>query len=67
MPESHNLALVFMGIYVHFSWHAQPNLVLVFHTHHMFIHDDEDAIIKMLLVFMGIYMYAFIYFGMHKL
>ena len=26
-------------------WHAQPNLVLVFPTHHMFIHDDEDAII----------------------
>ena len=33
----------------------------------MFIHDDEDAIISMLLVFMGIYMYTFIYFGMHKL
>ena len=33
----------------------------------MFIHDDEDAIIRILLVFMGIYMYTFIYFGMHKL
>ena len=43
------------------SWHAQPNLVLVFPTHHMFIHDDEYAIIRISLVFMGIYMYTFIY------
>ena len=68
MPESHKLTLVFMNIYVHFlSWHAQPNLVLVFPTHHTFIHDTKYAIISILLFFMGIYMYTFIYFGMHKL
>ena len=67
MPKSHNLALVFMGICTLLCWHAQPNLVLVFPTHHTFIRDDEDAIISILLVFMGIYMSTFIYFGMHKL
>ena len=52
MPESHNLVLVFMGIYVHFYlfWHAQPNLVLVFPSHHMFIHDNKDAIIRILIM-----------------
>ena len=50
-----------------FSWHAQPDLVLVFPTHHTFIHDNEDSKIRISLVFMGIYMYTFIYFGIHKL
>ena len=57
MPESHNLALVLMDICTLFlSWHAQPNLVP---SYHMFILDDEDAVISMLLVFMGIYVYLF--------
>ena len=30
-----------------------------------FIHDDEDAIISMSIAFVGIYMYTFIYFGVH--
>ena len=67
MPELHNLALVLMGICSLLSWHAQPNLVLAFPTHHTFIYDDKDAIISILLVFMGLYIYTFIYFGMHKL
>ena len=52
MPESHNLVLVFMDMYVQFYlfWHAQPNLVLVFPTHHTIIHDDEDAIIRILIM-----------------
>ena len=51
MPESHKLALVFVGICVHFlSWHAQPNLVLVSPTHHTFIHDNEDAIMRVLIM-----------------
>ena len=47
MPESHILALVFMGIYVHLSFILACttfNLVLVFLTHHTFIHDNENAL-----------------------
>ena len=33
----------------------------VFPPYHTFIHDDEDAIISMSLVFVGIYMYTFIW------
>ena len=46
MPESHNLALVFMGIYVHLSFILACttfNLVLVFPTRYTFIYDDENA------------------------
>ena len=46
IPESHNLALVFLGICVYLSFILACttfNLVLVFSTHHMFIHDDENV------------------------
>ena len=68
MPESHNLTLVFMGINICtvsiILTCTNFDLVLVFFPpYHMFIHDDEDAVISILLVIMDIYMYIFIYFG----
>ena len=50
-----------MYTFNHFDMHKLQFSPGVFLPYHMFIHENKNAVISILLVFMGIYMYTLLY------